>query len=315
MKKYLILAIVPALIVACSGSDGSPIPWPERGAGDSGSIDSSTLDDAGSDAASEADSTSPSCIHESDAAFCANRASTCGAVLGNDNCGSTRTVLNCGSCKASEFCNGGSCSDTPCVPAKDKDICITAGKDCGNTPVTDNCGTLRVPNCGACKVDYLCSRDNLCKLCVADSDAFICQTLGKDCGVIKAVVDNCTKTRDVLCGPGVCGKTFACVDNKCVSTCQAPNHICSNVCVANDVAACGPSCTNCKPDLPGVTPACINNDCDYSTCTPGYTRCPNQPPGPGALGCQNLQNDPNNCGTCNTKCAAGKACNVGACAP
>ena len=39
--------------------------------------------------------------------------------------------------------------------------------------------------------------------------------------------------------------------------------------------------------------------------------CPNQLI--GINGCQNLLTDPNNCGTCNTKCSVGLTCQLGIC--
>jgi hypothetical protein len=84
-------------------------------------------------------------------------------------------------------------------------------------------------------------------------------------------------------------------------------------CVPNDDKACGPECINCKPDVPGVTPACVADTCNYDTCTVGYTRCPPAVPPMGPAGCSNLQNDMNNCGVCGIKCAVGKACVAGIC--
>jgi hypothetical protein len=48
-----------------------------------------------------------SCTPETDAAFCARLAATCGTLSGTDNCGAPRTVTSCGSCTAPQTCGGG----------------------------------------------------------------------------------------------------------------------------------------------------------------------------------------------------------------
>ncbi len=185
-----------------------------------------------------------------------------------------------------------------CVPESDRDFC--AGKDCGTRLGFDNCGGSREIKCGnACDKGFDCN-DNKCTKCPAKT----CAVLGFTCG---QAVDGCGAALE--CGVCVDGKS--CVANLC--QCEAPKHMCGAACVANDVAACGPGCQVCLPDLPGVTPMCVANQCNYETCKPGHQRCPNQPPGPGAAGCQDLQNDPINCGICNVPCLAGETCQAGVC--
>ena len=47
------------------------------------------------------------CAPETNAAFCARLAKTCGAVTGMDNCGASRSVTSCGTCTAPATCGGG----------------------------------------------------------------------------------------------------------------------------------------------------------------------------------------------------------------
>src|SRR5205823_972750 len=60
------------------------------------------------------------------------------------------------------------------------------------------------------------------------------------------------------------------------------------------------------------------------SCPPGETACPASPPSDrrpasekrskgGGTACTNLNSDPNNCGACGTKCAAGQNCGGGKC--
>jgi alpha-tubulin suppressor-like RCC1 family protein len=55
----------------------------------------------------------PACVPETDSAFCARMAKSCGAFSGNDNCGKSRAVQECGPCSnpanGAASCVGGAC--------------------------------------------------------------------------------------------------------------------------------------------------------------------------------------------------------------
>ncbi len=246
MKKYFVLAFIPIILLACSGSEGSPLfdpytPPPPAAQANEAGIDSSVVD------ASDADTSSP-------------------------------------------------------VDAAPDTLPMDAGFDV-EVPVP--CAH------GGCGKGYRCVNNN-CVVCPAKT----CAELAFNCGQIS---DGCNPAP---LGCGVCSNGTTC-SNENGGTCQCvgPKHLCPGpnagdpaTCVANDVLACGPQCIHCLPDLVGVTPACVNNACDYSTCSAGFTKCPNQPGGPAANGCQNLLTDPNNCGACGIKCPNDKACVAGVCA-
>jgi hypothetical protein len=88
---------------------------------------------------------------------------------------------------------------------------------------------------------------------------------------IATSVDNC----------GGCGNkcerasaTAACVDQKCVFTCESGFHECSGACVYDgDTDHCGASCTECPAsDTLHVDATCISGACGQ-TCSDGWYNC------------------------------------------
>lgn len=214
------------------------------------------------------------------------------------------------------------CSGVGSVPIPDPAVTTVVTYDAGNKDASDASDTDASDASDADATDA--ADADAAPSCVPHTDGFICNALQKKCGPANVPLDNCNKPRAIAnCGAcktketcnaaGIC----ECIPDSDAVLCAALNKECGTVStfdncfkVRNNVV-----CPACLPDLPGVTPACVNNACDYSNCSPGYTRCPNQPPGPAANGCQNLQTDANNCGVCNVACLPGKACVAGVCAP
>jgi hypothetical protein len=88
--------------------------------------------------------------------------------------------------------------------------------------------------------------------------------------------------------------------------CQTGFHMCSGRCVDDTApATCGGSCTPCAAPSNGVA-SCNGVSCQV-TCDPGYSACAT-----GCCGCGDVQNDPNNCGSCGHSCG-GEACVDGVC--
>ena len=96
-----------------------------------------------------------------------------------------------------------------CIPEEDASLCGTHAQ-CGDLEMRDNCGTIRLVQCGTCAFGNC--EDNVCN-CYPESDAVFCERLDKSCGSFSGK-DNCGKTR----GPVDCGscKSGMCSsDNTC----------------------------------------------------------------------------------------------------
>ncbi|AKU95693.1 Tryptophan synthase alpha chain [Labilithrix luteola] len=237
---------------------------------------------------------------------------------------------NCGGCGIS--CGQGAGSSTPksnpwvyfygmipaCVGGQCTATCDTSTypyyRDC-NGYAGDGCEIdvqSDVNNCGAC--------GNVCPAgtpCVAAQCG--CPTDAPDfcsgrCFDLKKEHDNCG-----ACGTQ-CSYTQVCVDGKC--ECPPGQILCGYQCVdvSSDGANCG-ACGNVCPEVPrdeqcsqmpphtmyGCSAgACGALSCDWS----GYLDCNGDlRKGCASDGCEtNPANDPNNCGACGVKCAAGEVC-------
>jgi hypothetical protein len=94
------------------------------------------------------------------------------------------------------------------------------------------------------------------------------------------------------------GTTTTCDGVNCGLRCASiatPNY-CNNMCVADSIATCGPSCQTCTPPA-NATAACVSGTCDF-TCNSGYHRCGTQ--------CV-ADNSVDGCGTSCSPCPAGPA--------
>lgn len=108
------------------------------------------------------------------------------------------------------------------TPQSDAEFCASYGFECDSLTGTDNTGTLRTAACGSCSEQKVCRSqtytpprtENIswpakqCRTCVAESDAHLCQRLGKSCDEVTAL-DDCGLSRSVNCGtctsPTTCG--------------------------------------------------------------------------------------------------------------
>jgi len=101
------------------------------------------------------------CVPESNEQLCQARYLDCGAAAVTDSCGSPRQ-LDCGACRSGFYCDGSNhCQaehDQPdaCVPEDDSLLCANVYWECGNTTVTDHCGTVRTVSCGSCASGSYC---------------------------------------------------------------------------------------------------------------------------------------------------------------
>lgn len=263
MKKVVVLCCVAGAFVACSGAslqdplNEPPVTNTHYNAPDASITDVSIVNGNVADANTDV----TVCVPENDATFCNRYMTSCGAVIGLDNCNTTRTVALCGACKSTEFCNAGFCSSLPCLPETDAALCSSLDKNCGSLPSTpDNCGVLRTPVCGpSCGVDAICATN---KCCVPDSDITLCNASSIHwCGPLN-VVDNCGTPRMIPeCGAIVATKKCdsPCVNNVC---CGAVNCAAAECGFVNDLCGVSRPCGN--PVNAGICPApkvCIAGVC------------------------------------------------------
>jgi hypothetical protein len=235
----------------------------------------------------------PSCVSETDTAFCSRLGKNCGGVTAGDNCGRPRIVASCGTCLSTRTCGGGATQNRcGCTPETDASFCARFGKSCGSVTAGDNCGTARtVADCGWCLPPQICGgtgAPNTCGntsepdggACTAETDAALCARFGKNCGALTAM-DNCGGARTVsscgtciaqqTCGgggtPNVCGCTAETDADLCArygkncGSVRAPD----NCGAPRTVASCG-QCDSPQSYCGGDG---IPNVCGKTGCTQG----------------------------------------------
>lgn len=109
------------------------------------------------------------------------------------------------------------------------------------------------------------------------------------------------------CG-NVCPEGSSCAIGRC--DCFAPLLGCGGVCLdpRTDTANCGTCGNRCAG-----TELCVDGECVLDCDAPNVV-CTNEgEDGEDVLVCADLQTDPMNCGTCNTKCSEGTVCLAGFC--
>jgi hypothetical protein len=112
-----------------------------------------------------------------------------------------------------------------CIAETNTELCLRTNSQCNVFGAVDNCGNVRqVVNCGLCASTASCLNGKcVAPNCVPTTDAQLCVANDRDCGIVPTLVDNCGVVRhDVFCGPGVCGKTYSCTNNKCTPPACVP---------------------------------------------------------------------------------------------
>jgi len=205
---------------------------------------------------------------------CRTGATSC--VTGASVCAETGNVANGSTCGSNRVCNNGTCVSctaggacTPNNPCHTGTLtCMTGSSTCQDT------GTA-VANGASCGMNQVC-RAGSCVTCTAG----VACTPSDPC---KLGMTSCSTGNSVCVASGnrpvgtLCGAAQSCVDGvrTPAATCDA-------------AAACKTTTTTCPS-------ACNAAGTDCNACAGGETMCSN--------GCQNLNNDPDNCGMCGRVCA------------
>ena len=219
------------------------------------------------------------------------------------NCG--RCGNGCPAAGGTAGCSAGTCSLTCSAGRGDCDGSAANGCETNVGSSNAHCGRCGNP-CGA----GLTCTDGLCLLSGCPSGRTLC---GTACVDLNSDVAQC----------GACGRacalpnaTAACSAGTCVvASCAAGLGNCDGVATngcetdttrsATNCGACGTVC----PTPQNSIPACVAASCGIF-CATGFGSCD----GANANGCEvSLTNDAANCGACGRACAAGQACQAGAC--
>jgi hypothetical protein len=266
-----------------AGPDGDIIVGPDGGAGHDASMphpDASPEHDAHADAPEHEDATA------GEAGPAEGGVPEAAPDAGPDAPGCPSGYLDCnGTCTQEGLANCGSC-----------------GHDCANLPHVSGgvtCGTGGVctftnADCAPGWAHCTGSPDNGCETST---------TASPNCGG---------------CGVTCSGNTPQCNGTMCVSGCTAPKSTLCNGTTCVDTTSDPQNCNGCG-DVCTAGPAnstttCTASKCGYQ-CNTSYTGCPVGAP----TSCENLTDDPNNCGACAHKCNApangATSCVSSACAP
>ena len=211
-----------------------------------------------------------SCTPESDDAFCARLAKDCDSVTDVDTCGAQRTV-SCGVCTGSQTCGGaGEPNVCGCTPESDAELCQRFVKTCDEFEQTDNCGAVRIVNCGACTAPAVCGgggTSNVCA-CADQTDVEFCDDYGAVCGRLQEL-DLCNLVREVDCGSDVCDLPQTCggggVDNQCGCIPESAQDFCAGAGAQCESVTGSDSCGTMRTEdcgtCAGPAEICINNLC------------------------------------------------------
>ncbi len=262
----------------------------------------------------------------------AKNCGACGNACGSKSCcgGSCVDVqtsaFNCGACGQS--CMAPHARSTCAAGACGLGACNSGWGDCNKDP-KDGCETslhTDVNNCGMCGM--VCAIPNAvagcadgcylaaCQYGFADcnmdpkdgceqsvsNDANNCGGCGMKCGAVPNGQASCVNASCQLasCNPGFldCDHNPANGCEVAVATDTNNCGACGNICPMGNVCK-GGACTCPMCNIPNASAKCINNQCVFDRCNPGYTDCN-----------MNLQDgceaytdgDPKNCGGCGIVC-------------
>lgn len=264
--------------------------------------------------------------------YCPPGTTDCGGrcvVLGVDrqNCGSCGTVCapnedcclgvcvpvdrdpNCGQC--GHICGSGQVCCAPRGAARGYCSNLNTPTDCGACGMPCNKSGMRccsgvctsiltTTNCGGC--GRVCQSDQGCcnGVCTSLNTTNNCGTCGRRCqpglGCCNGVCTPLnTRANCGTCG-NICGTGWDCCDGMCKNIQTDPQNCgaCGKICTGGKICS-GGNCV-CPP---------MQIDCNGFCCATGESCCSNV--------CRNLQNDPQNCGSCGNICSGGKICVNGGC--
>ncbi|TVR04524.1 MAG: hypothetical protein EA398_01865 [Deltaproteobacteria bacterium] len=247
----------------------------------------------------------------------------CGAC--GNSCPDFQLCVN-GSCVLDNCPAGtGSCDgddDTGCETTfGSMEHCGRCGDTCGPTEVCDEFVCQCPPGTIRCS-DGSCASENACGGC-----AVLDETPGTSCGYCGTGEWTCDGASSVRCigatnpstdsaNCGSCGlqcpPDTVCFGGEC--QCSGGQTLCGITCVnlANDAENCGSCGNGCF--FANATAACTARNCTIAACFEGFRNCD----GNQATGCEtNVNQDVNNCGSCNTVCnlpnATSSGCSSGTC--
>ncbi|MBM4778501.1 MAG: hypothetical protein GQE15_12435 [Archangiaceae bacterium] len=262
----------------------------------------------------------PDCVSNFDVATCGNSCNPCQAPAnavaqcmsagagqppactfqcnpGFVRCGNTCVAESITSCGAScQTCTPPVGATNPqCVNGACQYTCAANFHQCGSQCVTNTavatCGSL----CTPCPTPV-----NGTATCNGTTCGIQCNVGYHECNgqCVSNFSTNTCGSRCAPCpdGPMGSGTTVTCDGLNCGLRCAStttPNY-CGNVCVADSITSCGPSCQTCAPPANG-TATCVSGLCDF-TCQSGFHRC----------GTQCLPDSSvDSCGTACSACPAG----------
>lgn len=348
-RRFLSLALVGAVLVgvACSASPSGVFVADDGGADEGGSVDPNA--DAAAPALCGPGTTQcgARCVDVNvDPANCGACGKACpaGQVCSNGTCSLTCTggttkcgdvcvdtksdPKNCGGCGGGDgsatvcgvglVCNMGKCA-LECGPGlvACNGACIdpmTNRQYCG---ASGGCGVGDAGSAGAqCTAGQICTGGACEASCLptqilCNGQCIDPMTSNEFCGATAGCGASGLGSAGTACGPGE-----VCSAGACGATCGAPLTKCEpsgapSYCAdtQNDPANCN-TCGNACPAVPNGIPVCTGGSCTYA-CAGNTVDC-----NPLAQdGCEDLQTDAANCGTCGNACPAGFRCGAGKCVP